>query len=130
MARSAGSDVNDNLTLPGTDSQQATNLLQKRFPSQANGTNPVVLTAPKGAKLSDAKYKTPIDDTVSALKKDPDVASATSPLSKSGKSLNAKNGRIGYIALVLTAAPSDLTQDDANRIVSEADPARKAGLKV
>jgi RND superfamily putative drug exporter len=129
-ARSVGSDVNDNLTLPGTDSQQATNLLQKRFPSQANGTNPVVLTAPKGAKLSDSKYKTPIDDTVSALKKDPDVQSATSPLSSAGKSLNSKDGRIGYIALNLKTGPSDLTTDDANRIVSEADPARKAGLSV
>jgi RND superfamily putative drug exporter len=129
-ARSVGSDVNDNLTLPGTDSQQATDLLQKRFPSQANGTNPVVLTAPKGAKLSDSKYKTPIDDTVSALKKDPDVQSATSPLSSAGKSLNSKDGRIGYIALNLKTGPSDLTTDDANRIVSEADPARKAGLSV
>ena len=47
-ARSAGPDVNDNLTLPGSDSQAATDLLEKRFPSQANGTNPVVLTAPAG----------------------------------------------------------------------------------
>ena len=51
-ARSAGPDVNDNLTLPGSDSQAATALLEKRFPSQANGTNPVVLRAPKGGKLS------------------------------------------------------------------------------
>ena len=44
-ARSAGPDVNDNLTLPGSDSQAATDLLEERFPSQANGTNPVVLRA-------------------------------------------------------------------------------------
>jgi putative drug exporter of the RND superfamily len=129
-ARSAGSDVNDNLQLPGTGSQKATDLLDKRFPSQANGVTPVVLTAPKGAKISASKYKTPIDDTVSALKKDPDVRSATSPLSSSGKSQKSKDGRIGYIALNLKAGPSDLSTDDANRIVDEADPARKAGLTV
>ncbi len=129
-ARSAGSDVNDNLTLPGTGSQKATDLLDKRFPSQANGVTPVVLSAPKGAKISASKYKTPIDDTVSALKKDPDVRSATSPLSSSGKAQNSKDGRIGYIALNLKAGPSDLSTDDANRIVDEADPARKAGLTV
>ncbi len=61
-ARSVGPDLNDNLTLPGSDSQKATDLLQARFPAQANGTNPVVLKAPKGAKITDAKYKQPIDD--------------------------------------------------------------------
>ena len=70
-ARSAGTDVNDNLTLPGSDSQDATSLLEERFPSQANGTNPVVLRAPDGAKLSASKYKAPVDDTVSRTQEGP-----------------------------------------------------------
>ena len=129
-ARSAGPDVNDNLTLPGSDSQQATALLEKRFPSQANGTNPVVLRAPKGGTLSASQYKQPIDDTVAALKQDPDVRSATSPLSSSGSALLTKDKAIGYIALSLHPSPSELTTDDAERIVALADPARKAGLEV
>jgi RND superfamily putative drug exporter len=129
-ARSAGPDVNDNLTLPGSDSQAATALLEKRFPSQANGTNPVVLRAPSGAKITASKYKQPIDDTVSALKKDPDVRSATSPLSGSGSALLAKDKSIGYIALNLKPSPSELSTDDAERIVALADPARHAGLDV
>jgi len=129
-ARSAGPDVNDNLTLPGSDSQQATALLEKRFPSQANGTNPVVLRAPKGGSLSASQYKQPIDETVAALKQDPDVRSATSPLSSSGSALLAKDKAVGYIALSLRPSPSELTTDDAERIVALADPARKAGLDV
>ena len=105
-ARSAGPDVNDNLTLPGSDSQQATALLEKRFPSQANGTNPVVLRAPKGGTLSASQYKQPIDDTVAALKQDPDVRSATSPLSSSGAALLAKDKAVGYIALSLHPSPA------------------------
>ena len=129
-ARAAGPEVNDNLTLPGTGSQAATDLLEQRFPSQANGTNPVVLRAPEGAKLSASKYKQPIDDTVSAFKQDPDVRDATSPLSSKGKSLLTKDAAIGYIALNLKPGPSDLTTEDAERIVALADPARKAGLDV
>ena len=127
-ARSVGPNLNDNLTLPGTDSQRASDLLAERFPSQANGTNPVVLQAPQGAKLTASKYKKPIDDTVAAFKKDPDVRAATSPLAS--KDILAKDGRTGYIALNLRASPSDLTTDDAQRIVDEADPARDAGLAV
>jgi putative drug exporter of the RND superfamily len=129
-ARSVGPDVNDNLTLPGSDSQAATALLEKRFPSQANGMNPVVLRAPKGAELSASRYKQPIDDAVSALKQDPDVRSATSPLTKDGAALLAKDAAIGYIALSLRPSPSELTTDDAERIVALADPARKAGIEV
>jgi putative drug exporter of the RND superfamily len=129
-ARALGPNVSDNLTLPGTDSQDATALLEQRFPSQANGTNPVVLRAPDGKKLDSSEYKKPIDDTVSALKKDPDVRSATSPLTDSGSDLLAKDKSIGYIALNLRPSPSELSLDDANRIVALADPARNAGLEV
>ena len=84
-ARGAGSEVNDDLTLPGTDSQQATDLLDKRFPTQANGSNPVVLVSPAGSKITASRYQQPIDDTVSALRKDPDVHSAVNPRSSEGK---------------------------------------------
>ena len=129
-ARTVGSDLNDNLTLPGTGSQAASDLLAERFPSQANGTNPVVLKAPQGAKLTDSKYKKPIDDTVAAFKKDPAVHSARSPIAGGSGDLLSKDKRTGYIALSLSASPSDLTTDDAQRIVDEADPARDAGLTV
>jgi putative drug exporter of the RND superfamily len=130
-ARALGPNVNDNLTLPGTDSNAATTLLEQRFPSQANGTNPVMLRAPDGKKLSASQYKQPIDDTVSALKKDPAIRSATSPLASDGSDLlSSKDKSIGYIALNLRPSSSELTLDDANRIVALADPARKAGLEV
>ncbi|WP_051324913.1 MMPL family transporter [Candidatus Solirubrobacter pratensis] len=127
-ARSFGPDLNDNLTLPGSDSQKATDLLTERFPSQANGTNPVVLQAPKGTTLKDSRYAQPIGDTTAAFKADPDVRDATSPLSSEGQL--SKDQRTGYIALSMRASPSELTTDDAERIVDEADPARRAGLAV
>ncbi|HEY6761923.1 MAG TPA: MMPL family transporter [Baekduia sp.] len=129
-SRSAGPDTNDNLTLPGTDSQAATDLLTSRFPQQANGSNPVVLTAPAGKKVTDDAYSKPIADTVAALKADPDVRDATSPLSSEGASLLSKDQNIGVIALNVRPAPSDLTTDDAQRIVDEADALRASGLAV
>lgn len=44
-----GDNTNDNLSLPGTDSQHATDTLQRSFPTQANGTSPIVLHAPPAA---------------------------------------------------------------------------------
>jgi len=50
-----GDNTNDNLTLPGTGSQNATDALSKSFPDQANGTSPIVLHVSNG-KLTDSKY--------------------------------------------------------------------------
>jgi RND superfamily putative drug exporter len=71
IARSVGQETNDDLDLPGTGSQAATNLLSDKFPDQANGSVPIALRAPEGAKLSDKKYKKPIQRVVNAYSKDP-----------------------------------------------------------
>ncbi len=55
---------------------------------------------------------------------------ATSPLSGQGSSLLAKDKAVGYIALSLRPSPTELSTDDAERIVALADPARAAGLEV
>ena len=49
-----GDKTNDNLSLPGTGSQHATDTLSSSFPAQANGTSPIVLHAPSG-KLTDSQ---------------------------------------------------------------------------
>src|SRR3954470_18158295 len=55
-ARGTGQQTSDNLVLPGTDSQRATDILSSRFPDQANGTNPIALAVAAGKKLSDNPY--------------------------------------------------------------------------
>src|SRR4029453_1482101 len=67
-AKGAGSDTTNNVTLPGTGSQSATDLLSNRFPSQAYGSNPLVIATDSG-KLTDSKYSKAIKSSVSALKK-------------------------------------------------------------
>jgi putative drug exporter of the RND superfamily len=128
-ARSAGTNVNDNLTLPGTNSDRASNLLDAHFASQANGITPVTLRAPDGGKITAAKYKQPIDETVKTLKNDSAVRGAISPLSKQGSAFLDKNKQIGYIAVRLRPGPNQLTLDTANRLVDETHAAKAAGLQ-
>ena len=42
LYHTAGSNTSNNLDLPGTDSQAATDLLEQQFPPQQNGKNPIV----------------------------------------------------------------------------------------
>jgi RND superfamily putative drug exporter len=127
--RAVGSANNDNLSLPGTGSTQAQDLLQDNLPDQANGTNPIVMEADSG-KLTDQKYSDAIGKTVDALKKQPDVRSAISPLSKAGSYALSKDGKIGYIVVTLGPGPSDLTEEDAQTIFDATAPASNTGLEV
>ena len=128
VARSVGQETNDDLTLPGTDSQAATNLLSDKFPDQANGSVPIALRAPEGAKLSDPKYKKPIQTVVKAYSKDPAISQATGPFSEQGASQLNKKHTIGYISLNLKDGPSELNVEEAQRIIDVAQPLDKVGL--
>jgi putative drug exporter of the RND superfamily len=125
----AGSETTNNVTLPGAGSQSATDLLSDRFPSQAYGSNPLVVATDSG-KLTDSKYSKAIDSSVSALKKTPHVTAAVSPLSNAGAGALSKDKQIGYISVALDVGQGSITDDEANAVLDAANPAKKAGLQV
>jgi RND superfamily putative drug exporter len=122
-ARSAGEQTSDNLSLPGTGSTRAQDLLKERLPGQAYGASPVVLETAKGT-LDDSKNAKAVDSTVSSLKKAPHVIAAVSPLSKEGAAALSKDKRIGYISLRLDEGPSDLSKEEAEDVIDA--PRRRA----
>jgi RND superfamily putative drug exporter len=125
-----GDNTNDNLSLPGTDSQRATDLLAKSFPVQSNGTSPIILHAPSG-QLTDSKYSGAVDTAASDLAKAPHVASVVSPLSTQGASALSKDKSTGYLTVGLDESSGKLSVDDVQTIIdAAAKPARAAGLEV
>ena len=128
-SKAVGEQNSDNLSLPGTGSTKARDLLQDRLPKQAYGTNPVVLEAEKG-KLTDSANSKAVDATVKSLKKEPGVIRAVSPLSDEGKATLSKSKQIGYISVTLDEGPADLTKEDAEDIIDATSPASDAGLTV
>jgi putative drug exporter of the RND superfamily len=127
-AEGIGSETTDNVTLPGTGSQDASDLLSGRFPTQAYGSNPLVIATGTG-KLTDSKYSNAIAQSVSNLKKTEHVNAAVSPLSPEGASQLSKDKKIGYISVTLDVGQGSLTDGDANKVLDAAEPAKKAGLQ-
>jgi uncharacterized membrane protein YdfJ with MMPL/SSD domain len=128
VARSVGQETNDDLSLPGTDSQAASDLLGDKFPDQANGAVPIAFRAPAGAKLSDTKYKKPIEQVTKAYGKDPAVTHAAGPFSEQGADQLNKKHTVGYISLNLKDSPSELSIEEAQRIIKLDRPLEEAGL--
>jgi len=128
ISHSAGSKTSENLTLPGTDSTIATELLEDDLPEQAFGSNPLVLEAPGGKKLTDAKYAAAVAETEKKLIALGDVNSAVSPLSPQGAAFLSKDKSIGYFPVVLSVGPGEIDEEQAEKILDAAGPARQAGL--
>jgi RND superfamily putative drug exporter len=125
-----GDNLNDNLSLPRTNSHKATDALQKSFPDQANGTSPIVLHARSG-KLTDTNNANAVNQAASALSKDQYVAAVVSPLTQEGASQLSKDQATGYLSVTLSVGPGSLSESQAQSIIDEAaNPAKAAGLEV
>src|SRR4051794_40665488 len=129
LANHFGRNTSNDLTLPGTGSTNAQDLLDAHLPKQANGTNPVVMQAPNGKLTSSANSKV-VKDTVASLKKAPHVTKAVSPVSSQGSAYLSKDGKIGYIPVTIGLSQSDLTEEQAQTIIDHESPAVDAGFEV
>jgi putative drug exporter of the RND superfamily len=126
--QAADSKTNDNLTLPGTGSTEATELLEDNLPQQAYGNNPLVIVS-TGARLTSSSYSEAIDKTVKRLHAMPSVNSAINPLSPQGKEFLSPDKRIAYIPVYLSIGPGELSEDEAQEVLDAAAPAEAAGLE-
>jgi RND superfamily putative drug exporter len=129
ISSAAGSKTSENLTLPGTDSTIATELLEDNLPEQAYGSNPLVLVAPQG-KLTQPQTAKAVEETAARLNELGEVNSAVSPVSKEGARFLSKDQTIGYIPVVLGVGPGEIDEEQAERILDAAKPAEAAGLEV
>src|ERR1700755_1225804 len=82
ISGAAGSKTSENLTLPGTGSTIATELLEENLPERPYGPTPRVGKAPAGKKLTEPQYAAAIEESAKRLEALPDVNSAKSPLVK------------------------------------------------
>lgn len=128
VATGIGQETSDDLTLPGTDSQAATDLLSDKFPDQANGSVPIVFRAPAGSKLTGSRYEKQIKDVTKAYANDRAVSKAVGPFDEQGSAQLDKKKTVGYISLNLKDSPSELGPDEAGRIIAIDQPLEKAGL--
>ncbi len=129
VSNALGENTSDNLSLPGTNSQQATDTLKRSFPAQANGTSPIVIHAPTG-KLTDPKNAEAVNAAAAAVAKAPNVASVVNPLTPAGAAALSKDQSTGYLAVTLAVSPGELTTAEAQAIPDAAAPAKAAGLQV
>ena len=125
-----GALTNNNLSLPGTGSQAATDLLTEYFPPQQNGSSPVVFYS-EGKVQDGGKNQKAITDTYNALKKVKHVYSVTNPFANSAAGLVSKDGHYAFIPVLLDVSSGTLSEATAQSVFDVGvKEGRAAGMKV
>jgi membrane protein YdfJ len=113
--------------VPGTESQQAQELLEKKFPGAGGAQARMVFAAPKGESLTDERYKDAVMASLTQAKKAADVIQVVDPYR--AKTLT-KDGRIGFGDVIYPVPADQIDQEAKDELAATAKPARDAGLQV
>src|SRR5262245_37729631 len=74
-----GSQLNDEFTIPGTESQTALDTLSRELPAQAGTSAQIVFDAPPGAKITNPTYQKAVEAALAKAKNAPQVTAVIDP---------------------------------------------------
>ncbi len=128
-ASSAPAPPADTFSMPGTQSQQALDLLKQRFPTlNPDGASArVVVRAPAHRKISDPAERRKVAALVADLAKGPQVVGATDPYTTGAVS---KDGTTAYTIATYDVVATKVSDRAHDALTKAADRARASGLRV
>ena len=119
--------TSDKFSVPGTESQQAQDLLEQKFPGAGGAAARVVYAAPKGERLTDPANRRALEASLAKAQHAAEVDTVISPF-RTGTV--TKDGRVAF-ADVIYPVPADEIEDEArDELAAAAAPARDAGMEV
>jgi uncharacterized membrane protein YdfJ with MMPL/SSD domain len=125
-----GARTSNDIRLPGTETQAATDFLTQEFPPQQNGQSQVVFHVKDGT-LEDPAVKRAVEETVRRMRAAPYVQSVTSPYTRgAAKLLLSTDRKTGLAQVLLSLNGGAVTKEVAARVMEAAAPARAAGVQV
>jgi putative drug exporter of the RND superfamily len=130
LASSAGTEYSNNFTLPNSDAQRASDLLEKSFPKQAGDRDQIVFRVADGA-VTDPTVRAHMEAMFAEVAKLPHVSTVISPYAgpSAGKAISA-NHQIAFATVVFDEKANLLPVSAAERVVKVAQAARQPALEV
>ena len=127
LAAASGGKTSDAFTVPGTQSQQALDLLQQRVPAFAGASTQVIVVAREGAKVTGTATRDGVEAALARFKDVPQVAVASDPFQSRAVS---PNGRAALITVQYSVPVASVQASTLSALDAAAAPARSAGAEV
>ncbi|MGQ4511102.1 MMPL family transporter [Streptomyces sp. DW26H14] len=130
LSRWYGSRYNESVSLPGTDSQAAVDLLTRNFPSASGEADQVVVEALGGAHVRSPSVREPVTAALARVAAVPGVASVAGPYGPRGAAQVARDGTVAFATVTWDKVAADVTRDDAVRLIDAAKSADGPHVRV
>jgi putative drug exporter of the RND superfamily len=129
LSSAVGTRYATNFSLPGAESQRATDLLKRDFPTQAGDTDQIVFAAKHG-KVTDAAVRARITPMLAQVSRLPHVTGVVSPYSGAGGRAVSADGRIAFATVNFDQRANDLPKDAIDRVISVARAAGSSAVQI
>ncbi len=129
IAQSAGTEYSNNFTLPNSDAQRASDLLQRSFPAQAGDRDTIVYKVSSGSVL-DPAVRSRMQAMFAQVARLPHVTSVISPYADAAGTSISANRQIAFATVVFDEKANLLPVSAPERVVAVAQAAAKPGLEV
>ncbi len=128
LAGSVGSDFSEEFSLPSSDSKDALDLLENRFPAQAGDSVQIVYKSEGGVETPAVKRAMEgVFAKVAAL---PHVSEVASPYERGGAGAVSEDGEIAYATAQFNVTTDKLGDGEVKKIMDTAQAAGGDGLQV
>jgi RND superfamily putative drug exporter len=118
---------NNNITIPGTESQNVVNLLKANVPAFSGAQTQVVFAAGGQQQVTSAANEQAIETAVKQLAKVPQVAQVTNPVLTRSIS---PDGKVALATLLWNTPAANVQDASLSDMQTAAAPAAQAGLQV
>ncbi|RAY12678.1 MMPL family transporter [Actinomadura craniellae] len=119
----AGGTFVDDFVAPGSQSEQAMELLEERFPEAAGGSAMAVFAVPEGQRLE--RHRSAIDAAVARIGGVEHVTAVAAPFAAGTVS---PDGRVGFAEITFDVPATELGPDSIAAIGDVLQPVRDAGI--
>jgi putative drug exporter of the RND superfamily len=128
IAGSAGADFSENFQLPASDSKDAFDLLETKFPAQSGDTVTIAFKAKNGVRSQAVKRK--MEKLFAEAEQLPHVSEVANPYLGGGQAAVSEEGKIAYATIQYDVLNNELNKDDVKKLIAASQAASVDGLQV
>ncbi|HWO84194.1 MAG TPA: MMPL family transporter, partial [Solirubrobacterales bacterium] len=129
ISGAVGADYSEEFSLPDSDSKEALDLLEQKFPAQSGEAAQIVFKANAGVDSPAVEKK--MERVFAEVEEEPHVSEVASPYGKGGGAAAiSDDGKIAYATVQFDVAGADLDLEEAERVMKTAQAAAGDGLQI
>jgi RND superfamily putative drug exporter len=128
ISGSVGADFTEEFKLPASDSKEAFDLLESKFPAQSGDAAQIVFKAEGGVEAPAVKKK--MEAAFAEIEEFPHVSEVASPYQQGGAAAVSQDGEIAYATIQFDAAGNKLDKEKTREIIAIAEQPAGEGLQV